>query len=191
MKNLPNKEQLAALEAYAKKHGKDWRDKLNQSWYDGTDTPLLRQVRNQFGPCWLGAFKTRHEQIQIVADHYIIAAIWADAPEGTHPRPTAATKREAFRQCEQFIADCNTLFDAAMECFENGYGSHPDCGTAEAAFGHDFWLTRQGHGTGFWDRQELEEGELGDKLAHMARQAGEATYSFYRGWFDLYAEYKK
>lgn len=35
--------------------------------------------------------------------------------------------------------------------------------------GHDFWLTRNGHGTGFWDRGF---GEVGDKLAEMARPYG-------------------
>jgi hypothetical protein len=33
--------------------------------------------------------------------------------------------------------------------------------------GHDFWLTRNGHGAGFWDRSEL--GELGEQLSEKAR----------------------
>lgn len=33
--------------------------------------------------------------------------------------------------------------------------------------GHDFWLTRNGHGTGFWDRSELEEGGLGERLSEL------------------------
>ena len=38
-------------------------------------------------------------------------------------------------------------------------------GYDEARAGHDFWLTRNGHGTGFWDRDELDAGDLGAKLA--------------------------
>jgi len=38
--------------------------------------------------------------------------------------------------------------------------------------GHDFWLTRNGHGAGFWDRGL---GELGDKLSDVARQCGESN----------------
>lgn len=36
--------------------------------------------------------------------------------------------------------------------------------------GHDFWLTRNGHGAGFWDRKELDgiggtgEGHVGESL---------------------------
>jgi hypothetical protein len=35
--------------------------------------------------------------------------------------------------------------------------------------GHDFWLTRNGHGAGFWDRGL---GELGETLSTLARVAG-------------------
>jgi hypothetical protein len=40
------------------------------------------------------------------------------------------------------------------------------------AIGHDFWLTRNGHGAGFWDRGL---GELGDFLTKMSKPFGEAT----------------
>lgn len=36
--------------------------------------------------------------------------------------------------------------------------------------GHDFWLTRQGHGTGFWDRGI---GDVGDALSDAAQAVGE------------------
>lgn len=35
--------------------------------------------------------------------------------------------------------------------------------------GHDFWLTREGHGTGFWDRGN---GAMGDRLADKAKVYG-------------------
>lgn len=37
--------------------------------------------------------------------------------------------------------------------------------------GHDLWLTRNGHGAGFWDRGL---GTLGDRLSEAARSLGEA-----------------
>lgn len=198
MRNVPNPEQYKALQEYAAKHGRPWKSDLNAAWSSRTDTPpLLQQVRNRFGPTWLKSFVLRTyrlEQISVVAKHYIIAAIWADAPEGTHPKATKESKVEAFRQCEKFVADCGPLFDEAMECFERGYGAHPDAGSAEAAFGHDYWLTRQGHGTGFWDRTELEiypvgeEGDsLGSRLTDLCKHK-EAQYEFYNGWFHLYQD---
>ena len=39
--------------------------------------------------------------------------------------------------------------------------------------GHDYWYTRNGHGTGFWDRGL---GELGDQLAKAARYHESTLY---------------
>lgn len=48
-----------------------------------------------------------------------------------------------------------------------------DLGTMSAAqVGHDFWLTRNGHGAGFWDRGL---GALGDELTKRCKPYGEAS----------------
>jgi hypothetical protein len=39
-------------------------------------------------------------------------------------------------------------------------------GLGEAQIGHDFWLTRNGHGAGFWDRGL---GALGDQLTEACK----------------------
>lgn len=45
-----------------------------------------------------------------------------------------------------------------------------DASAIEAGrMGHDFWLTRNGHGAGFWDRGL---GELGDELTRWAKTYG-------------------
>lgn len=125
-------------------------------------------------------------QIQKVADHFIVAAIWADAPEGTRPRATTGTQARAFDICKAFIDRNHDLFNRAMERATVGYGAHPDAGSAEAAFGHDLWLTLQGHGAGFWDRTELiTDDDLGDKLAQACRAFKTPDFGFYRGWFYL------
>jgi len=47
----------------------------------------------------------------------------------------------------------------------------------EAQAGHDFWLTRNGHGTGFWDRPEIyKNAEL---LTAKAQKFGEA-YPYFK-----------
>ena len=58
----PTAEQLAALRAYADKHGAQWKRKLKTAWINGSDVSetnggYLRQIRNQFGPIWLASFK--------------------------------------------------------------------------------------------------------------------------------------
>ncbi len=56
-----NEEQLAAIQAFAKKYGEHWKEALNIQWCNGKDTNepdghLLRQIRNNFGPDWLIEF---------------------------------------------------------------------------------------------------------------------------------------
>jgi hypothetical protein len=42
---------------------------------------------------------------------------------------------------------------------------------------HDFWLTRNGHGAGFWDREYTDDvdpkGTLGEELSEIAKSFGE------------------
>jgi hypothetical protein len=132
-------------------------------------------------------------QINTVTAHFITAALWADKPEGLNPRATQQTEQNARRICKAFIKTNRALFDEAMGRSSEGYGSHPDAGSPAAAFGHDLWLTIQGHGVGFWDRKELENldpedtGEtLGDKLtAACEPYTYKLNPEFYRGWFYL------
>jgi hypothetical protein len=56
--SAPSPEQLAAVAAYAARHGRTWRADLGAAWSTGRDTRepdghLLRQVRNTCGPAWL------------------------------------------------------------------------------------------------------------------------------------------
>ena len=47
-----------------------------------------------------------------------------------------------------------------------------ECHT-DSQIAHDFWLTRQGHGVGFWDG---DYGDIGDQLTDIADLSGTATY---------------
>ncbi len=54
----PSPDQLAAVAAFAARHGRTWRADLAAAWLNGSDARepdghLLRQVRNQHGPAWL------------------------------------------------------------------------------------------------------------------------------------------
>jgi hypothetical protein len=65
--------------------------------------------------------------------------------------------------CAEFIANNLALLEDAWA--RVGY-------SAERA-GHDFWLTRNGHGAGFWDRDELYAGGLGTKLSDACQKVPE------------------
>ena len=55
---------------------------------------------------------------------------------------------------------------------------HPQWTAAELG-GHDFWLTRNGHGCGFWDRNDCLPQEARDRLTAAAEKARE--YYLYLG----------
>lgn len=56
-KRIPTAEQIAALQAYAAKNGRTWKDKLMTDWMNGRAQGSLQQVRNDFGPSWLARYK--------------------------------------------------------------------------------------------------------------------------------------
>lgn len=57
--------------------------------------------------------------------------------------------------CARFQRENAVLLESAYQ--RDGYDA--------AQAGHDFWLTRNGHGTGFWDRDALDADDLGARLA--------------------------
>lgn len=57
-----NPDQRARLIEFRDANGPQWREKLSNHWWSGTDANLpdghlLRQIRNQFGPQWLSKLK--------------------------------------------------------------------------------------------------------------------------------------
>lgn len=51
-----------------------------------------------------------------------------------------------------------------------------ESGLSEAQAGHDFWLTHNGHGSGFWDR-EYDDETVGDELTAACKKYGEINLS--------------
>jgi hypothetical protein len=78
--------------------------------------------------------------------------------------PETVTKAAA--ECEAFQAE--NADD--LTSFYEVWPFSPDGDSKEAFAGHNFWLTRNGHGVGFWDR---DAGEVGDRLTEASRKAGE------------------
>lgn len=124
--------------------------------------------------------------LDTIARHFCIAAQWADAPEGAHPRITADAMKVARAFALAFIEE--HAADCVAAILTPGYGGHPDAGSGEAAFGHDLYFTAAGHGTGFWDRSIL--GDVGERLADVLRKDWRRWYveaEFYGGWLRLSA----
>jgi hypothetical protein len=79
--------------------------------------------------------------------------------------------KEAKQDCRDF-AKANKA-DIAIYCELTGRGL--------GSVGHDLWLTRNGHGAGFWDRGS---DPVFDRLTDAAR-LGEADVYCSRGWLQF------
>jgi len=79
----------------------------------------------------------------------------------------------------QMVKDCDEFMHSAawLDACASLDSLDPDLdgGTDSAQGGHDFWLTRNGHGAGFWD---------GDWPEPYAARLNETAHSF--GEFDLW-----
>jgi hypothetical protein len=68
--------------------------------------------------------------------------------------------------------DCKSFWESNeedLELYMKEISFDPSQGTPAEYAGHDFWLTRCGHGAGFWDRG-LDE--LGDRLTEACKAYG-------------------
>lgn len=106
--------------------------------------------------------------LPIILDSYLETAVWADAEEGVDTdgldfdEESIAAAREDVR--EFYIKTKRITDDINVREDDNFW----------RMFGHDFWLTRNGHGAGFWDKPETY-GEAGDKLTEIAESMGEKS----------------
>ncbi len=116
---------------------------------------------------------------------YLAAALWSssDVVDGKDVElddyEWADGEAEKLHQdCHDFILENGTILEQYVELRHPG-----DDGDVWGATGFDFWLTRNGHGTGFWDR---DCGEWGDTLAsRVGFQTPYYTVDLFLGDDDL------
>ena len=108
------------------------------------------------------ALWTSEEQLkEDAAEHeaeYEPAEKWDVNIHAIHPNAIA----EIMADCATFQNDSETQ-ELLEKAYEGDY-------SAESA-GHDFWLTRNGHGAGFWDRDalDMDKGEYNRLTSEMLK----------------------
>ena len=75
MKQTLTPDQLAAIQLWAKLHGRNWKAPLREAWmtgnYDGFgQSNYLQQVRNTFGPSWLVSFQLPAKTPTVTGSHF-------------------------------------------------------------------------------------------------------------------------
>ena len=98
-----------------------------------------------------------NEHMSQFLNAYIVCALWSTTDEHGDPLDDNYTKESI---------DADSLMLMTIDCYNFYRGNYTlwfgeiDSGQA----GHDFWLTRNGHGTGFWDR-DIKSADLLSKRA--------------------------
>ncbi|AGN51576.1 hypothetical protein VPLG_00137 [Vibrio phage eugene 12A10] len=102
----------------------------------------------------------------------LLCMLWADG--------------EQVEQESGFEFDYDSIHESVIDTLKTKYDSFidtaltilpPDLVVDWEQMGHDFWLTCKGHGSGFWDREELTYNNVGNQLTKVCE-------SIYLG--DLY-----
>lgn len=96
-------------------------------------------------------------QVMDMLNGYLEAALWTEEDElgdsNIESDVSFEAKVDSYRDIKNFMNQAGELID----------------NIDPSQVGHDLWLTRNGHGTGFWDR---DLGEIGDKLSDIALSMG-------------------
>jgi hypothetical protein len=89
---------------------------------------------------------------------------WFEHDDWTIDNIAPESIERAIEVCRDFQDANRADLDEVSDTFHKDDSSH----------GHDFWLTRNGHGAGFWDRGY---GTLGRRLSDACKPYGEAYVS--------------
>lgn len=101
---------------------------------------------------------------------FLVCALWSSTDES---RDDGGDPLDANHSTDDFTPealeslknDCESFIESNAEDLE----AYHLAGFDSEQAGHDFWLTRNGHGAGFWDRGL---GELGERLSKASKVYG-------------------
>lgn len=151
------------LNKYVKDQGMD-KDEIAEIMYD--------LVKNQVGGLEAPEPAPKESKPSIDDDDmlqaYLAAALWSST-DGDKPLDedydiddfSAEAIKEATKDVNDFRSKAADLLDS-LSLIKDGEGSD---------IGHDFWLTRNGHGAGFWDGdyEDRDGNNIGEALTEISK----------------------
>lgn len=128
----------------------------------------------------------------IVRDAYIACALWASTVTDPYCEDQEVSLQEVGMTAADLHPDLAAKVDADLAAFAAATTeADRDLFAGEyglAAIGHDLWLSRNGHGAGFWSRPGWRDGaeleEASARLAAAARELGEDYWYLDAGHYD-------
>jgi hypothetical protein len=107
------------------------------------------------------------DQLEEIIDGYMECALWAstDGEEGNLDDRYITDDIEGELR-SKMRTDCGDFFGSAGDALGVVINRLKDA--SYGGIGHDFWLTRNRHGTGFWDRYSGPDLTLVAALKHLS-----------------------
>jgi hypothetical protein len=103
---------------------------------------------------------------------YIECALWASTDDNGEPLDNERDESDiAPETLATMVADCESFQADNAALLERWYS---ECSETPERAGQDFWLTRNHHGAGFWDRWNsgTPQGAIGKQLTDAAHAYG-------------------
>jgi hypothetical protein len=112
--------------------------------------------------------------IAFITRHYLVAALWSSTDEHGAPLDAVFTVDDVSPELlKESTEDVRDFVEANAALLDSS-------GLSDEQIGHYFWLTRHGHGAGFWDRGL---GVVGEALSEACKPYGEVClYAGDDGW---------
>jgi len=119
--------------------------------------------------------------------HYMVTALWSSTDNSDDSGGEPLDKNFDIsdideRDIMRMRDDCMKFYHENRDDIEAVIGKTGPYGHREidhASIGHDFWLTRNGHGAGFWDGDYPEP--QAERLTESAEKFGNCDLLMYKG----------
>ena len=108
------------------------------------------------------------ENVERFYNAYVECMVWADCPE-RHLKKGLGLHSDAMKIAR---ADCLSFLEVNHDLIGDSIKEIEQAG-------HDFWLTRKGHGSGFWDSPEIYGEENSQKLTKASKSFNEHISLFF------------
>jgi hypothetical protein len=113
------------------------------------------------------------KEIDEMTRSYAVCALWSSTDDNGEPlddgRDTSDIAPATYASMRE---DCAAFAAANLADIRAARYAIPGRFYGPGNVGHDYWLTRNGHGAGFWDRGL---GNIGERLSAAARLDGEVN----------------
>lgn len=112
-----------------------------------------------------------YDELDDFTQAYIICALWSTTDYANDPLDNCHDASDIHPDTlAKMSKDCDDFRELVSEDLARAYAQRKIPYSYEYA-GHDFWLNRNRHGAGFWDRGF---GRLGERLSDAAHTYGDA-----------------